>query len=52
VAGVDRSVNLRWGGTKPVSLSLTDLTEAPLRKLGRRVDVPAYGIVSVRAEMP
>ena len=51
VGGVDRSVNLRWGATKPLSLWLTDLTEKPLRKLGRRVDVPAYGIVSVRAEM-
>jgi len=51
VGGVDRSVNLRWGGTKPRALSLTDLTEQPGRKLGRRVQVPAYGIVSLRAEM-
>ncbi len=52
VAGVDRSVRLRWGAATPAAVWLTDLTEKPLRKLEPDLDVPAYGIVSLRAELP
>lgn len=52
VSGIDREVTLQWGREKPASLWLTDLTEKPLRALPRRVPVPAFGMVSLRAEMP
>jgi alpha-mannosidase len=52
VSGKDQSVRLDWKGFKPVSVWLTDLTEKPLKKTGDAIEVPSYGVVNVRAEIP
>jgi hypothetical protein len=51
VSGRDQEVRLDWSSLTPAALWLTDLSEQPLRLLGRRLQVPAYGVVSVRAEL-
>ncbi|MBL9139398.1 MAG: hypothetical protein JNK85_26250, partial [Verrucomicrobiales bacterium] len=51
VSGVDRDVRLKWRGLKPISLTLTDLSERPGAPLGSRLHVPAFGMVCVRAEI-
>lgn len=51
VSGKNGSVKLNWRGVKPGSVSLTDLTEKPLKPVAQRIDVPAYDVVYVRAEL-
>jgi hypothetical protein len=51
VSGRTQSTGLRWGAIQPTSLWLSDLTEKPITKLGGRVEVPAYGVVMLRAEV-
>jgi alpha-mannosidase len=52
VSAKTRTTRLDWQAIQPTSVSLTDLTEKPLRKLGRSVEVPAYGVMHLRAELP
>ncbi len=52
VSGATHRITLDWGAAKPRSVSRTDLSEKALEPLGREIEVPAYGIVSVRAEQP
>lgn len=52
MAGGDRPVRLAWSGVKPTAIWTTDLSEKPIRRTGREVTVPGYGIVSLRAELP
>jgi alpha-mannosidase len=52
VSGKNETVSLRWKAVSPTSLWLTDLTEKPLQKVDQRIDVPAYGVVYARAELP
>ncbi len=48
--GHDAKANLVWSAPAPTSLWLSDTSERPLRSLAGPVDVPAWGIVTVRAE--
>lgn len=50
VSGADRTVDLQWAPPRPVSVWTTDLSERPLKRLSRRIRVPGYGLVSIRAE--
>lgn len=52
VSGKTESVILTWSDAAPTSVWLTDLTEKPLRRIERRVEVPAYAVVHLRAELP
>ena len=52
-AGHDTSTKLQWNGSQPRALWRTDNSEHPIEPLsGDTIDVPAYGIVSIRAELP
>jgi hypothetical protein len=51
VAGRSESVRLNWNGIKPASVWLTDLSEKPISRAGARVEVPAYAMVILRAEL-
>lgn len=51
VAGREQPVRLKWASdVKPASVWLTDLTERPLKEIGGSVNMPAYGVVHLRAE--
>ncbi len=50
MTGQDREIGLEWGGSMPVTVWTTDLTEAPRARVARRVRVPAYAIVNLRIE--
>jgi alpha-mannosidase len=49
-AGQARSARLKWGGRQPVAVFLSDTSERAGRQVGDRIDVPASGLVTVRAE--
>ncbi len=46
-----RSANLKWGGSKPKAVFLSDTSERPGKRVGNRIEVPASGLVSLRAEL-
>jgi len=50
-SGRTRSTTLRWGASAPKALFLSDTSEKPRAKLSGRLEVPAYGLVTVRAEL-
>jgi alpha-mannosidase len=54
VAGRNCTVRLRWDGPgpKPAAVWYSDLAERPLRRAGRGIEVPGYGMVILRAEWP
>lgn len=52
VSSANESARLAWRGIRPAKVSLTDLTERPGRSVTGRVDVPAHGVVSLRADLP
>jgi alpha-mannosidase len=45
-----KSARLKWGGVKPNAVFLSDTSERPGRRVGNRIEVPASGLVTVRAE--
>jgi alpha-mannosidase len=45
-----RSASLEWGGAQPSAVFLSDTSERAGKRLGGRIEVPAYGLVSGRAE--
>jgi hypothetical protein len=45
-----RSARLRWGDRKPKAVFLSDTSERAGRRIGGRVEVPASGLVTLRAE--
>jgi alpha-mannosidase len=51
VAGKRAVVSLKWIGMKPRAVYLTDLSEKPLQRLGETVEVPAYGVLHLLAQM-
>lgn len=51
-AGKDASVDLSWSGMAPSRVSLSDTSEKPLKRAGDTVAVPAWGLVTLRAELP
>jgi hypothetical protein len=50
-SGKTESLKLTWGAVKPKTVFATDTSEKPGAKLDGRVTVPAYGLVSLRAEL-
>ena len=49
--GKAKAVKLDWGELKPKAVFATDTSEKPGVELDNRVTVPAYGLVSLRAEL-
>jgi hypothetical protein len=49
-AGRDADVTLAWASPGPKRTWLSDTSERPLREAGSAVSVPAWGIVTLRAE--
>ena len=50
-SGKDTQAALAWRGTAEQSLWLSDTSERPIEKLTGPVSLPAWGLVSVRAEI-
>jgi alpha-mannosidase len=50
-SGRDAAVNLRWSDPQPAALWLSNTSEKPLRRIAGPIDIPAWGIVTLRAEM-
>jgi hypothetical protein len=50
-AGRAEKVTLHWSAPAPQALWLSDLGERPLTAVHGAIDVPAWGVVSLRAEM-
>lgn len=51
-AGRDTQAAVAWRGSSQQNLWLTDTSERPIEKLAGPLSVPAWGLVSVRAEYP
>ena len=49
-AGKAAKVSLRWGQTAPKAVCISSLAEEQGTPVNGAVDVPAYGIVTLRAE--
>ncbi len=49
-SGRDCQATLRWSEPAPRSLWLSDTSEKPIRKIEAPVDVPGFGIVTLRAD--
>jgi alpha-mannosidase len=49
-SGRTENVKLAWDKSAPNQLWLSDLSEEPRQETGRSIEVPAWGIVTVRAE--
>jgi alpha-mannosidase len=50
-SGKDAQAKLRWSDPKPKKVWLSDASEQPLHETGDQVDVPGWGIVTLRSEM-
>ena len=44
--------SLTWSDPEPKSISISNPSEEPGNELGGLIDVPAFGIVTIRAELP
>ncbi len=51
-SGKAPKTELKWADPAPKAMWLSDTSEQPLRKISGLIEVPAYGIVTVRAELP
>ena len=51
-AGRDTTVHLHWSDPQPAKVWLSDTGETPLSPAGEAIAVPAWGLVTLRAEMP
>jgi alpha-mannosidase len=51
-SGKDAQAKLSWSSPAPKKVWLSDASEEPLQPVGDVIDVPAWGIVTLRAEMP
>jgi hypothetical protein len=49
-SGQTENVKLAWDKPAPNQLWLSDLSEEPRQETGRSIEVPAWGIVTVRGE--
>ena len=47
-----RRARLTWAAPQPTVLTVSDLGEGPGRLVRGGVEVPAHGIVTLRAELP
>ncbi len=51
-SGKDATARLKWSDPVPKKTWLSDASEQPLKEAGDRIDVPGWGTVTLRAEMP
>ena len=51
-SGKDQKVTIRWAHPEPKSVWQSDLSERPLAAITNAIDVPAWGVVTLRAELP
>ncbi len=51
-SGEDREAELSWGDPAPKSVSRSDTGERPGERVGGKVKVPGWGLVTLRAERP
>jgi hypothetical protein len=49
-AGRDGDVTLAWASPAPQRISLSDTSERPLKEAGKTISVPAWAVVTLRAE--
>jgi hypothetical protein len=49
-SGQAQKVRLSWSKPAPHQVWLSDLSEMPRQEIGRSVEVPGWGIVTLRAE--
>ena len=49
--GRDAVARIAWSQPAPKAVWLSDASEQPLRPAGEAIEVPAWGIVTLRAEM-
>jgi alpha-mannosidase len=49
--GSDEKAALRWARPAPKTVWLSDLSERPIAAAGETIEVPARGVVTLRAEM-
>lgn len=50
-SGANEQAQLAWASPAPKRVWLSDTSERPLRKAGETVTVPAWGLVTLRAEL-
>ena len=51
-AGKDAAAKLAWSAPAPNAVWLSDASERPLKSAAEAIEVPAWGIVTLRAELP
>jgi alpha-mannosidase len=51
-SGKPTRTELRWAVSAPKAIWLSDNSEKPLQKITGSIDVPAWGIVTLRADLP
>ncbi len=51
-SGKSQVARLTWPDSRPVGLALSDASERALKPIRRGIEVPGYGVVTVRVEMP
>ena len=51
-SGKDATAQLTWSDPVPKKTWLSDASEQPLKEAGDRIEVPGWGTVTLRAEMP
>ena len=51
-SGKDATARLNWSDPVPKKTWLSDASEQPLKEAGDRIEVPGWGTVTLRAEMP
>jgi alpha-mannosidase len=52
VSSTAATIQFTWGSIKPNSIWFTDLTEKPSRRADAPIQIPGYGVLSLRAELP
>jgi alpha-mannosidase len=52
VSGKDALAKLTWSQPEPKTVWLSDASEQPLKVAPESIEVPAWGVVTLRAELP
>ena len=50
-SGKAKNAKVAWSQPEPQSLWLSDTSEKPVRKVANVIEVPAWGVVTLRAEL-
>lgn len=49
-SGKDHAVKLHWGARQPKRVTFSDTSELPESEAGERIEVPGFGLVTLRAD--